>query len=156
MQYGIKKFILLLLFFSTLAPVAMAQGGEAELAGKYYEEGEFENALQLYQKLQKKEPSDQFFNLRIVSCHQKLERYEEAIDFLDKVMRRLPEDHLYGFVQADLYKLTGEFKKSESLETETIEKKITAESEFMGIGAWLYQGGKYKLALRTYLQVVLG
>lgn len=152
MQYGIKRLLLLLLFAGIIAPFAMAQSGESELAGKYYEEGEYENALQLYQKLQRKEPANRVYNLRIAGCHQQLEQYEDAIDFLDKVIRRNPDDHLYAFVQADLYKLTGDFKKSESLESETIEKKIKAESDFLEIGSWLYQSGKYELALRTYQQ----
>ncbi|MEM0996643.1 MAG: tetratricopeptide repeat protein [Bacteroidota bacterium] len=147
------KYLARFLFIGLLFPaVLQAQGGEGELAGKYFEEGEFENALGLYTKLQRRDPGNRLYNLRIVSCHQQLEQYETAVSFMDKVMRKNPNDHLYPFVQADLYQLTGDFKKSESLEDETIEKRIRLESDFMDIGAWLFQNNKHELALRSYLQ----
>lgn len=147
-----KRFsIILLLLFVSLS-VALAQSGEEELADKYFQDGEFESALTLYTKLQKKDARRRLFNLRIADCYRQLERYEQAISFLDKAIKKNPLEHMYPFVQADLYKLTGDFKKAEALETQVIEKGMRTDQEFMEIGTWLYQGGKTELALRTYLQ----
>jgi tetratricopeptide (TPR) repeat protein len=143
----------LLVFVGFLFPLWMlAQTGEPELADKYYLSAEYENALQLYEKLQKKEPENRTYNLRIADCMQKLGQYADAVSFLDKTARRNPTDHYYPFVLADAYRLQGEFKKAESTEGEVISKRLQSEADFMDVGSWLVDLGKNELALRVYLQ----
>ncbi len=130
----------------------LAQTGEPELAEKYYQDAEYDNALQLYEKLQKKEPDNRVFNLRINDCYQKLSQYVEAVSFMEKTTKRNPTEHLYPFVLADAYRLASEFKKADNTENETINKQLQSEADFMEIGTWLADLGKYPLALRVYQQ----
>lgn len=124
-----------MVFVGFLFPLWMlAQTGEPELADKYYLSAEYENALQLYEKLQKKEPENRTYNLRIADCMQKLGQYADAVSFLDKTARRNPTDHNYPFVLADAYRLQGEFKKAESTEGEVISKRLQSEADFMDVG----------------------
>lgn len=129
-----------------------AQGGEPELADKYFHDAEYDNALSLYTKLQKQEPDNRTYNLRIAECHQKLAQYGESASFLEKAYRRNPTEYIYGFVLADAYRLNGDFKKAEATENETIGKRMQAEPDFMEVGAWLTDQGKNELALRVYQQ----
>ncbi len=149
MKYVLR---LLLVGLMWLPVVAVAQTGEVELAEKYFTDGEYENALNLFQKFQKKEPESRFFNQRVAFCLQKLERYEDGIDFLDKVIKKNPNDNLYPFLKADLLRLNGDLDGATALEENTIEKKLETEAEFMEIGTLLYQEGKNQLALKTYLE----
>lgn len=130
----------------------LAQTGEPELADKYYRDAEYENALQLYEKLQKREPENRTFNLRITDCHEKLGQYAEAVSFMEKTTKRNPTEHIYAFVLADAYRLLGEFKKAENTENETITKHLRTEADFMETGVWLTESGKNELALRAYQQ----
>lgn len=130
----------------------LAQTGEQELADKYFLDAEYENALQLYEKLQKKEPENRLFNLRIADCMQKLGQYADAVSFLDKTARRNPTDHFYPFVLADAYRLQGEFKKADNTENEAIGKHLQTEADFVEVGTWLVDLGKNELALRVYQQ----
>ncbi|HHG85407.1 MAG TPA: tetratricopeptide repeat protein [Bacteroidetes bacterium] len=152
MPYRMKKLVLGLLLLFIAPVILLGQGGEVALADKYYLDGEFENALQLYSKLQRKDVSNRLYNLRIADSYLQLEEYNNAVAFMEKVIRKNPEDHLYPFIQADLLKLTGEFKKSKAMEDHTIAKLMRTEAEFLEIGNWLDQNGKTSLALRTYLQ----
>ncbi|MFN8394685.1 MAG: tetratricopeptide repeat protein [Bacteroidia bacterium] len=136
-----------------LLPMWMwAQGGEPELADKYFRDAEYENALNLYNKLQKQEPENRTYNLRVAECQQKLGQYSECVSSLEKAYRRNPTEYIYGFVLGDAYRLAGDFKKAESTENETITKRMQSEADFMEVGAWLTDQGKNELALRVYQQ----
>jgi tetratricopeptide (TPR) repeat protein len=152
-SYSTKMKKWKLVWVALLLPLwTWAQTGEPELADKYFQDAEYENALQLYEKLQKKEPDNRVYNLRIADCHQKLGQYGEAAASLEKAARRNPYDYYYPFVLADAYRLQGEFKKAESTENEVIAKKLQTEADFMEIGAWLADNGKNELALKAYHQ----
>lgn len=147
-----RGFLLLMGFLMLLSSAAWAQSGEGELAEKYFQDGEWENALSLYDRIQRKEPDNRTFNQRISYCYGQLERYDDGIDFLDKVIRKNPSDNLYPFFQADLYRLKGDFGQAESIENKTIESNLKTEADFMEVGAYNYQKGRNGLALRTFLQ----
>lgn len=140
----------LLLLFS--ATSLQAQGGEPELAEQYFNDGEFANALALYSKLQKKEPENRAYNLRLVDCHTRLDQYDEAISHLERVRKRAPQEFVYSFALADVLRLKGDFKGADNVETQAIEKQLVNDEQFMQAGAYLFQARKNALALRTYLQ----
>ncbi len=136
-----------------LLPVwLLAQTGEVELAEQYYKDGEFQNALNLYSKLQKKDPSIRLFNQRIASCYGELEQYEEGIDFLSKAMRKTPDDHVLPFMKADLMRFSGDADGAKALENKVIVNDLSTEAEFMEAGGYNYQRGRQDLALETYVQ----
>jgi tetratricopeptide (TPR) repeat protein len=147
-----KKRLLGLVLGLLIPFLLQAQGGEPELAEKYYQSGEYENALNLYTKLQKKEPENRLYNLRVPDCQQKLQQYEDAAAFLEKLVKRNPTDIYYPFVLADAQRLVGQDKKAAQLENDAISKLLESERDFLELGAWLRTAGKNELALRTYQQ----
>ena len=140
---------LCLLGFSLMA--ALAQNPEAALADKYFSDGEFEPALGLYEKLYRSS-GDENFALRIVSCYEELQQFEEADKFLVRAIKRAPNSPIFPITQALLYEKTGNLKEADKLFAQTIEKDLDTEGDFLRIGAFLYQAGKLDLALKTYLQ----
>lgn len=147
-----RSFLICCLFCLVFAVSLHAQTGEAELAEQYYQDGEYNNALALYSKLQKKEPDNRAFNLRLMDCYTKLQQYDEAIAHLERVRKRNPKEFSYPFFLADLYRLTGDFKTADNLENQVIDKQLLTDQDFMEAGSFLFQAGKNPLALRTYLQ----
>lgn len=145
-----KRLISLCLFGCSLL-AALAQNPEAELAEKYFADEEFESALGLYEKLHRSS-GDEKYALRIVSCFEALQQFEEADKFLNKVIKRSPNSPIFPITQAMLYEKTGNFKDADKLYDQTIEKELQTEGDFLRIGAFLYQAGKLDLALKTYLQ----
>ncbi len=145
-----KGVILVLLAF---IPVwQMAQTGELELAEQYYKDEDYQNALALYSKLQKKDPSVRLFNQRLVSCFRELEQYEEGIDFLSRAMRKNPEDHVLSFMMADLMRLNGDTDGAVEMEKKVIFSDLRSEAEFMEAGGYNYKKGREDLALQSYIQ----
>ena len=143
---------MLLCFFLLSFGAGWAQTGEVALAEKYFQDGEWQNALTLYEKIQRKDADNRTFNQRISYCYGQLEQYDAGIEFLAKVIRKNPDDNLYPFFKAELHRLKGEFDQAESLENKTIENALKTEAEFMEIGSYTYQQGKNDLSLKTYLQ----
>ena len=68
---------LICLFFGLFSFVLFAQT-DFDLAENYFDKGEFEKALIIYQKLQKDNPSNPNLVFRIIEIQQELQRFEEA------------------------------------------------------------------------------
>ena len=49
-----------------------------QLAYNYFEKGEFEKALTIYQDLEKSQPNNTFFTQKVVACYQQLSQYDKA------------------------------------------------------------------------------
>ena len=146
-----KRFLIMGLLCALL-PVVLAQGDpEAELANRYFSDGEYESALELYEKVYKRQPQERYA-LRIVESHEALGQYEEALDFVQKVQRRERDAVIYPTIEAGLLAKSGELKKSDDLYEEVIEEKLRTEGDFVKIGAFLYQAGNLRWALATYEQ----
>lgn len=74
-----RHFLVIFLFFSVIA-TGFSQS-EA-LAQNYFEQGEYEKALSIYQELHKKEPQNMVFLNGLISSYQELGRYGDAIKLL--------------------------------------------------------------------------
>lgn len=79
-----KKTFALIFFLFTI--IAFAQN--EQLAQNYFEKGEFEKALSIYQDIEKKQPHNTFFIQKIAASYQQMQRYAEAEKYLlDKIQR---------------------------------------------------------------------
>ncbi len=149
----IQKLIFLLLFSllavstSTFAQV----DPEAALAERYFLDEEYESALELYQKLHRKSPTE-VFTLRVVACQERLGQFEAAEKFLDKAIRKQSNMVILPIVKADLLEKTGKIKEADKLYSETITKKLRIEGDFIRVGSYLYQTGKLELSREAYMQ----
>ena len=68
---------LIYLFFGIFGVVLSAQT-EYDLAENYFDKGEFEKALFIYQKLHQSSPSNSNFVFRIIEIQQELQRFDQA------------------------------------------------------------------------------
>ena len=134
------------------APLHAQGGGEAELADQYYADGEYQNALELYEKLHKKEPQQERFAIRAVDCHRSLGQLAEGISFLDKARRQAPANWKYAILHAELYKLGGDAKKAEETHRQVITKMLLSERDYAECGTFYYVRGSTQLSLDTYTQ----
>lgn len=142
----VSLFAFLLLF--SLA--AMAQpGNEAALAKKYFDDGEFDAALDMYDKLFKRSP-EEAYALRMADCYEKLGRFDEAEKFLDRIGKREDAPVVYSLALARLFEKTGKLAEADKLYEETLNKRLKLESDFIRAGAYLFEAGKLELAIEGY------
>lgn len=147
-----RYLTIFMLFIGILSGGMFAQGGEAELADRYYRDGEYESALGLYQKLQKKDKKSEHYNRQIAGCYERLFQFGEGIVFLDEVLKKQPSAYEMEIIKAHLQKLNGEVKEAEKTLENLIENKLMSEKDFVDVGRLFYQRKQYDESLETYLQ----
>lgn len=86
-----KKILAIIAFFCSVAVFAQNE----QLAYNYFEKGEFEKALVMYQDLEKKHPNNTFFIQKIAACMQQLQQYGEAEKFLADRLDKSGQPLLY-------------------------------------------------------------
>jgi len=84
------RCILLLISYFTLLSSVSAQ--EDFLAKRYFEDGAFDKAVVFYEKLVEKEPTRIDYAEGLIASYQQLERYEDAENFLLRVLARAKHD----------------------------------------------------------------
>ncbi len=77
-----KKIFAIIAFVWSVAVFAQNE----QLASNYFERGEFEKALLIYQELDEKQPNNLHFTQRIVAAYQQLQQYDKAQQLLLKKM----------------------------------------------------------------------
>jgi tetratricopeptide (TPR) repeat protein len=78
--YRMRKFFLLFLFFCTQAVLSQSDA----LAKNYYEQGQFQKALSLYEKLSKDNPYRLDYFMAVIATNQQLENFSEAEKLLQQ------------------------------------------------------------------------
>ena len=147
MKYG-WLFLLGLLGIGSLIAQPSA---EVELADKYFEDGEYESALELYEKLYKRSP-EALYVRRIVNSYEALQDLESADKFLEKAIKRDETQVLYPILRTLALEKLGEEKDAQKLFQETLNKTLKVEGHFVEVGSFLYQEERLDQALETYLQ----
>jgi tetratricopeptide (TPR) repeat protein len=84
----IFAIIVLLLSFTAFAQ-------NEQLAQNYFEKGEFEKAMVIYQDLEKKQPHNIFYAQKLVACYQQLQQYENAEKLLVEKLKKTGQPLLY-------------------------------------------------------------
>ncbi|MBE98855.1 tetratricopeptide repeat protein [Flavobacterium coralii] len=69
-----KKLFTIIAFIWSVASFAQNE----QLANNYFEKGEFEKALVIYESLNDKQPGNIFFSQRMAACYQQLQQYAKA------------------------------------------------------------------------------
>lgn len=141
-------FALVLICMGHLAFGQLSQ--EIKLADRYYADGDFEPALELYIKFNRSNPQEEYVK-KIASCYENLNQFEEAIKFLQKTTKKSSRP-IYPILQASLMEKIGDLKGAEKIYEEVINKKLIHDGDFIQIGSFLYQEGKLDWALKTYLK----
>jgi tetratricopeptide (TPR) repeat protein len=146
------KYITLFLmaFLLQIAPMLAQQGNEEKLAEQYYLDKEYESALEMYDKLYKKEPKVNYAN-RIVACYEMMRKFTEATEFLDKATKRQPEIVTYPVMKAGIWEKTGKMAEAEKLYEDIITKNLKSEGDFLQVGSYLYKTGKLEIAEKCYV-----
>jgi len=144
-----RKIALLALFWGFSALVFGQISQEAKLADRYFSDGEFESALELYEKLNRRSPEEAYVR-RITACYENLGQFEEAVKFLSRTSRRQKGQPIYPILEANMLEKTGQFKEATKIYEQVINKELRGEGEFIKIGSYLYQEGKLDWALQTY------
>ena len=145
----LQRFLIIISLGIHAFPAFAQPSAEAQLAEQYFVDQEYESALELYNKLYRRNP-EELYGMRIATCYESLDEFEDAIKFLNTASKRQPQIVIFPVLKAMLLEKTGDFKGAEKLYKEIIEKRLLLEGHFVRVGSYLYQEGRLDLALKTY------
>lgn len=127
-----KNIVTIIAFLWSVAVFAQNE----QLAYNYFDKGEFEKALVIYQDLEKKQPNNTFYIQKIAACHQQLKQYAEAgkllADRLDKTGQPLLYVELgYNYqLQKDMVKAEKNYKAAIKTVTDNPSNVYTVANAF--------------------------
>ncbi len=87
----LQKIVFFILFLSSFWVSAQNE----QLALDYFDKGEFQKALTLFDEISTKQPSNYFFFQKVVECYQQLQQYDKAENVINKRKDKYNQPLLY-------------------------------------------------------------
>jgi tetratricopeptide (TPR) repeat protein len=145
------KQILASVFFMVMGcSVLFAQGDELQLARQYNANGEYQKALEIYQKLYKQD-NDAYYNSYITTLLA-LKKFDEAESATKKMMHKHPNATEYVIELGVIYTKHGDTDKAGALYDGLIKNLPADQNSVAILAAQFYQGTNADYAIKTFLQ----
>lgn len=154
----LSRLFIILCFFLLQAPDVLSQeepvatSTEEQLAGQYYQTGEYEKAAQLYEKLYEKTPVA-FYYTQLLNCYLNLRDIKNAEKLVNRQARWNPGQPSYQVDLGNVYKQSGEEDKAKRQFEKTI-KSIDPHNDrqVMDLATAFIRHNLRDYAIRTYLE----
>ena len=145
--------ILVFCVLSALAPMApvAAQQSQEQMAAYYYDNGEFEQAAQLYESLYKNY-ANKYFYQRLYSSYLKLGEYKDAIRLVEKRRKTAPKELALYVDEGNVHLLQENEKKALKCFDKAIEAITSDLSPVQDLAMAFVNIGRYDYAVQTYLK----
>jgi tetratricopeptide (TPR) repeat protein len=140
-----------LFFFSLLFLLPqLGAGQDARLAQQYYQNGEYEKASMLFQRLYQANETQDFYFDRYIECLLSLQQYDEAEKSIKRELRKYPDRLSFYVVLGNLYER--QLRTAEADEQyERAIKNLTADRGMtIKLAQAFMQLAKYDQAIATY------
>ncbi len=151
---SIKLFlsVLLITFFSFSSNLVAQNTQDLALADEYYEQGEYEKAVQYYEKIAKKNPSASYIYTNYLDAMLRLEKLKDAEKYIEKCLKDRPLDPKMNIDYAKILLQNRDDKKADKHFNDYI-NSIKSNSHLARVAARvLAQEGFYEYAEKLYLQ----
>lgn len=145
-----KVAVIILLCIAQLFCFAQDNLDDA-LAYQYYQQGQFQQAAVLLEKLFNNTKSDAYFELYFSSLL-KLKKFEDAEKLVKKQLRQNPKNLQYGIALARIYQDRGQTEAAHKQYMQVIGSLPPDEFKIREIANHFYGFQAYDLAISTFLQ----
>lgn len=146
-----RKVFLLVLCVLVQGMTAYAQkGDDVELANQYYEQGETEKALLLYEELAKNSENIPLIHQNYLELLINAQEFKEAEKYLERQIRSRENTESFRIDLAQLHELKGDPKKANALYKEIIEEAVKNSYKTQRLAQLFFGKRMYDRALETY------
>jgi tetratricopeptide (TPR) repeat protein len=142
------RFILLFAMFALLPLLAPAQ--DSKLAQQYYQDGEFEKAAVLYEKLYVQNNKNDFYFDRYIECMLASQRFEEVESALKRELKEDPNNIRLYVTYGSLYERQFQEEKAKEQYEKAIKKMPADQYQITRLAGAFSNLTKYDLAIQTY------
>ena len=120
------------------------------LAAQYYQSGDLEKALVLYQKLFNKTKDKSFYD-PYFTCLLRTKKYGDAEQVAKRQFKNNPTDNTYAVDLGRVYEERGERDKVSEWYTKLIKQLPKNEFSIKNLAFAFYKGGAYEYSIKTFL-----
>ena len=147
-----KILIACLLALLIHCPPAAAQGqSQEQMAAYYFDQGEYEQAAQLYESLYER-TTNKYYYQRLYATYLKLGEYRDAIRLAEKRQKKQPKELALHVDEGNVYLVQKQTKRAEKCFDKAIEA-ITSNLAPVPDLAMAFSGiGRHDYAAKTYLK----
>lgn len=142
------KRILVVFLLLMASGVGLAQTTDQQLAQYYYDNEEYDKALEYYERLYDKDHSRHYFN-RLLVCVQKTQEDKDVEKLLKKQISYFRGDLEYEIQLAKHYENTGESGKADKIYSSLIEDLNASSRDVIALYNAFKAQGKNELAFQT-------
>jgi predicted Zn-dependent protease len=151
MKLKMKNLIIILLF-SLASTVSLAQNSmDDALAFQYYQQGQYQEASVLLEKVFTRTKSDAYFDMYLNSLL-KLKKYDEAEKVVKKLTKENPKNLSYSIGLARLYQEKGQQEAATKKYAEVLSNLPADEFKIRDVANRFYGFQAYNLAISTFIQ----
>ncbi|MVN90247.1 tetratricopeptide repeat protein [Mucilaginibacter aquatilis] len=144
---------LLILIFTLFAVTICLQAQESndmQLARQYSQNGEYQKAADVYQRLYRQDNETYFF--LYIETLSNLKKYDEAESLAKKIIRKHPDEPQYAIALGKIYNDWGQTDKASTV-YETLLKNLPAnQAAISSLATQFYQTGNTDVALKILLK----
>jgi tetratricopeptide (TPR) repeat protein len=138
-------------FFVALAFLPLTTSGQdSKLAQQYYQDGEFEKAAVLYQKLYEQQNKNDYYFDRYIECLLAIEKYAEVETALKKGLKEDPDNIRLYVTYGNLYERQFIEDKAKEQYEKAIKKMPADQYQITRLASAFSNLTKYDLAIQTY------
>lgn len=142
-------FVLISILLLSISVKGQLISDEA-LAAQYYQSGDLEKALVLYQKLFNKTKDKSFYD-PYFTCLLRAKKYGDAEQVAKRQFKNNPTDNTYAVDLGRVYEERGERDKVSEWYTKLIKQLPKNEFSIKNLAFAFYKGGAYEYSIKTFL-----
>ncbi len=142
-----RKLLYIILFFA-FPFVLSAQ--DAQLAKQYFQNGEYEKASTLYEKLYRDNKGNSYYFDRYLDCLVELKDFTNAEKLLDKKVKKSPNDIMLKLQYGKLLEKQFKLEEADAKYQEAIDGLDKDHRSVSRLANQFQSMSKYELAIRTY------
>lgn len=149
-----KRFIFIGIFFSIFGfhfSIAHAQQGNEQMASYYYQNREFDKAIELYEPLYARTQNAYYYQM-LYTCYLETEQFKEAEKLVEKRLKRQGRDLTLYVDLANINLRRGERKKAEKQYNAAIDKIGRDSKQATDLALAFENCGRTDYAIRTFLK----
>ena len=146
-----KKLVLIISFCLSALCSSAQESVDDALAYQYYQQGQFQEASILLEKLFNKTNSDTYFELYFTSLL-KIKKFEEAEKLVKKMIRQNPKKPTYSIALGRFYQEKGQIDEANKQYLQAINNLPAEEYKIRELANNFYNFQAYDLAITTFLQ----
>lgn len=132
-----------------LPSAAVAQQSQEQMAAYYFDNGDFQQAAQLYESLYKR-TTNRFYYQRLYATYLQMGEYKDAARLAEKRLKKYPGELQLYVDQGNAYQVQKEAKKAEKYFDKAVESVMSNLAPVPDLAMAFVNIGRHDYAIRTY------